>query len=459
MWDYWKEHAGDILFILDGYDELGKFDRCELQNLITGQDFPNSRVLVTSRPTTLQCFATRLVVKGFDEQQMWKFIAKYFDVVEDTNCGASLQHILVRHNKYRKLAERPLFCVLLCMLYETDGAKKELPDRMSDMLYKIMLCLIKWRKTRNRDTNEEMDGFPAEYAEAFDHFGQVCVNAIKNDRHRFSDEDVRNVPHFEEICDLGFLYNEDESDVLRIQVQKFWKPVHQTFIEYFAALHIANHIKHCTWGCRKCWKLSSLLERKDSEVLVFTAGVLGEHAYRLFDFTRFSKLQKLPEMQLLNLLREAGPHQHNKRVVASLLDHEHVIISTNEAYLEGWTYLLPQTFYRLKSLELVWRIKSTNPDQESTFVEASRNQLSAFFTALHKNTSVQTLKLRAKQDGAVFTEDKLNDFFSHIHKAFLKKGLKNLEFRDMKIDLGKHLRESFVNVTKFLDETAVNVVS
>lgn len=447
MWDYWKKHEGEILFILDGYDELGKFDKCEVQNLISGQDFPHSRVLVTSRPTGLQCFATRLIVKGFDEQQMWKFISKYFDVVKDTNCGASLQDLLVRHNKYRKLAERPLFCVLLCMLYETDGAKKELPDRMSDMLYKIMLCLIKWRQTRTRDTNVEMDGFPEEYEEAFDHFGQLCVQAIKNDRHRFSDDDVKNVPHFEKIRHLGFLYNEDESDVLRIQVQKFLKPVHHTFVEYFAALHISNHIKRCSWGCRKCWKFSSLLERKDSEVLVFTAGILGEHAHRLFSCTRFPKLQKFQETQLLDLLHEAGPHFQNKKVIASMLDRENVVISTNEAHLEGWSHLLPENFYQLKTLEIIWRIKSLNPDQESSFVEASPELLSSFFSALHKNTSVQTINIRAKQDGAIFTDDKLEIFFADLHKAFLKKGLKNLEFRDMKIDLGKHLRNSFENIS------------
>ncbi|KAF2356598.1 P-loop containing nucleoside triphosphate hydrolase [Trinorchestia longiramus] len=448
VWDYWRKNEKDILFILDGYDEMGHFDKCEVQNIIAGQDFPNSRVLVTSRPAALQCLATRLVVKGFDEHQMWKFIEKYFDIVKDTNCGESLREILARHSKYRKLAERPLFCVLLCMLYESDNANKELPDSMSDMLYKIMLCLIKWKKTRNKEADAEMDGLPAEYVQAFDHFGKLCVQAIKNDRHRFTGEDLKSVPHFEDIRQLGFLYNEDESDALRVQVQKFWKPVHQTFIEYLAALHIANHIRRCRTGCHQCWKFAALLEKKDSEVLPFTAGILSSHAHRLFSVLRYPRLQNLPELTLLALLKEAGPHRDNKRIIARLLDMESVVLSTNEAHIEGWTHLLPEKFYKLHSLELVWRIKSSNPDQESSFVEASSEQLCAFFKALHLNGSVKNIKIRAKQDGAHFTEDKLQMFFADIYKIYSKKGLKNLEFRDMKIDLGKHLKNSFEVASK-----------
>ena len=436
--EYWRKNEKDILFILDGYDELRKSDKSKIENIISGQDFPNSKVLVTSRPGALPCNVTRLVVKGFDENQISKFIQRYFEDAGNESSSLALQSILAKHSKYCKLAERPLFCVLLCMLFETDTVQKELPDRMSDILHKIMLCLIKWREVKTKD--------PQQFEEDFDSFGKACVQAIKEDRHRFSEEEVRSISNFDEISKLGFLNPEEVVEFLKVQT--FYKPVHQIFIEYFAALHISNHVRKCWSGCRQCRKFSSLLERSDSEVLVFTAGALGPYAYRLFDFTRFPRLQKLEDikMKLLVLLREAGPHPKNKKVIAKFFDVEPGVVTTNEAEIEGWSELLPEKFSSLTTLEIVWRIKSNHPDQESTFVEASAETMATFFEAVSRNNSIEKLIFRSKQDGAIFTDDKLKTFFSSLHHSFSKKGLKHLEFNDMKIELDHYLRDCFSNM-------------
>ena len=47
-------------------------------------------------------------------------------------------------------------------------------------------------------------------------------------------------------------------------------------------------------------------------------------------------------MKLLVLLREAGPHPKNKKVIAKFFDVEPGVVTTNEAEIEGWSELLPE---------------------------------------------------------------------------------------------------------------------
>ena len=55
-WEFCKANEESILFILDGYDELNLVteDRKEVENLIKSKDFPQSKVIITSRPNILQ---------------------------------------------------------------------------------------------------------------------------------------------------------------------------------------------------------------------------------------------------------------------------------------------------------------------------------------------------------------------------------------------------------------------
>ncbi|KAG0723420.1 NLR family CARD domain-containing protein 4 [Chionoecetes opilio] len=362
VWEYCKEHEEQVLFILDGYDELQKQDEGDIRKLLHNhQDFQNSKVVVTARPDVLKSIAERTVVKGFSEAQMIEFITKYFRLVNEDENGRCLRKIMEKDGKYRKLAERPLFCVLLCMLYGSVGASK-LPDRLSDMMFKIMLCLIKWNiKKVDLQVDDNIEAFPVEYEAVFLSFGKLCLDALQTEKTRFNDKEIREaVDNPGLLLHLGFLSSDSENNVLGHK--KFWKPVHKIFLEYLAGLYMAQHIQqHHRTPCRQCRDFSAVYRHE--HVLKFVVGILGKNAHLALDYRRLQAPLHMKDQQLLMLLRETEATRENCRAIAKLLDRRNAVVYTSDVDFEGWRYILAQNFKHLKSLEIVWRIKSSNPDQ------------------------------------------------------------------------------------------------
>ncbi|KAK4290712.1 hypothetical protein Pmani_036411 [Petrolisthes manimaculis] len=283
LWTYCKENEKEIIFILDGYDELGNIDKNGIKRLILNyQDFQKSKVVVTTRPNTLQTIAQRLVIKGFSDFQMNKFIAKYFKFANEETSGRNLA--------------------------------------------KLIECDLKYRTS---------------------------------------------------------------SSVTR------------------------SNLVHSTTG-------------GDSKITV-------------------SPLQN--DRDVLLLLRETEATTPNCREIARLLDRHCISIATSEIDFEGWSLILGQNFKKLKNLEINWRIKSRNPDQESSFTEATGELYTAFFTALRANTSITKIAVRATQDGETFTPQKIRTFFENFALCLTKPRLKEIELKEMKMEVSGELRTAVEKAT------------
>ena len=453
MWEYCKNNEDEVLFILDGYDELEKTHEAKIQKLIESRDFQRSKVVVTSRPDVLKSVAQRIVVKGFSEAQMFEFIGKYFKLVNEDSFGRNMKRIIEKDYKYRKLAKRPLFCVLLCMLYGSDVVSK-LPERLSDLMFKIMLCLIKWNNKKVGNVDENTESFPPEYEELFRSFGKLSMQALKTDKTRFSEREILDIKGTYDsslLLQLGFLSNDSEYDVLGPKT--FWKPVHKIFLEYMAGLYVANHISRDCKDCRECRGFSSIYHHE--HVLQFVVGTLDKRAHLALNERKHHRFRHMKDTDLLMLLREAGPTKDNCRAVAKLLDHNYATVYTSEVDFEGWGSILSQKFTNLKSLEIVWRIKSNNPDQESSFTEASPELYKAFFTALKNNTSITKIKIRATQDGEPFSEEKIELFFSNLEMVLPKENLREIEIKELKMHVSSHLRRAIEGATCQMDKVRI----
>ena len=125
--------------------------------------------------------------------------------------------------------------------------------------------------------------------QSFVGLGAVCAQALIQNKNKFELTELESIPCFNQIKHLGFLY-EDEKREGKLVSEKSWKLAHQTFTEYFAALYIAEHIKRCKFVCKTCKTMEILIRRKNLEVLMFTAGILGDHSSRLFGRIRYPKL-------------------------------------------------------------------------------------------------------------------------------------------------------------------------
>ena len=260
-----------------------------------------------------------MTVLGFDQMRIFQFIDRYFRAIGSDNSSSHFRHLMEKNEKYGRLATRPLFCVLLCMLYVTGsdanraGSSRpdfRLPDRQSDVVLQIILCLIKWNRKNTGNSEIDFDSLPSEYDKPFSSFGKLCVRSLSQDKSRFSQREVEQVSGFHTRLEpLGFLYSDNESHVLG--EKRFWKPVHQTFIEYLAAFYISRHVRDCK-NCKDCKQFNSTFQ-KSIEVLKFCVGILNNKASKILDATAFPILWSLKPATLLHLLKECD-HRFEKLI-------------------------------------------------------------------------------------------------------------------------------------------------
>ncbi|KAK3871976.1 hypothetical protein Pcinc_022906 [Petrolisthes cinctipes] len=107
---------------------------------------------------------------------------------------------------------------------------------------------------------------------------------------------------------------------------------------------------------------------------------------------------------------------------------------------------------------LVTRIKSRNPDQESSFTEASPELYSDFFTALRANSSITKISVRATQDGEPFSTQKIRLFFENVSLCLAKDKLKEIELKEIKLEVSGELRKAVERATSPLFKRAFESV-
>ena len=133
--------------------------------------------------------------------------------------------------------------------------------------------------------------------------------------------------------------------------------------------------------------------------------------------------------------------------MAKLLDQSAIEVTTSEIELEGWSFILSQSFKNLRSVHIAWRIKSKSPDQETSFVEADESRYEMFFEALRANESIRSVHVRAKQDGEPFTEQKMQLFFKHLKVGLMKPNLQELKIVELKMEASSHLSSMLKELT------------
>ncbi|XP_030849931.1 NACHT, LRR and PYD domains-containing protein 6-like [Strongylocentrotus purpuratus] len=162
-----KENQGICHIILDGLDEyagISSSQRSSLSNIvdvISWKEFPECRVLVTTRPHLENFFNqgdlprvyTKMWIEGFSRESSCDYINKFFALTSDPGNGQSLKEYLDGEPLINELVKTPLFCLMICHLWREglldSGAstQTELLDRVN-----VFLCTMqthdqsrKWR--------------------------------------------------------------------------------------------------------------------------------------------------------------------------------------------------------------------------------------------------------------------------------------------------------------------------
>ncbi|XP_065188793.1 uncharacterized protein LOC135819504 [Sycon ciliatum] len=138
MIEYLEDQSQQVLFIVDGLDEIGKDvleDRSALSSLVHRERFADSRILLTSRPCQL---ASTLAKKceehywlaGFNEHQLKRYCLRNLGEDLGQSCWDELCEVSSVHVK-EALKSSPLLCAMLCELYRS---RQNVP-RCATMMY------------------------------------------------------------------------------------------------------------------------------------------------------------------------------------------------------------------------------------------------------------------------------------------------------------------------------------
>ena len=246
-----KFNSGDVLFLIDGYDEMSEKERkySTINKLLAGEVAPNAAVLATSRPHCLeyltQCVIAEITTTHLlelDNQVLQKVLRSRFP---NDNPEMLMKQFLedVPGDIYRI----PFFFTVLCYVWKRRKTSNvtvtsseyqftSVTDIM-DAMWGLMLG-IKEQKEEGCPHPEFYKSFRDGRLEMstqriIKQLAELCFATVKSQKTTFSDDQLQNYQiRLEELGKFGILRIDPEG-----QSHSF---VHKLFMEHCAALHLVR---------------------------------------------------------------------------------------------------------------------------------------------------------------------------------------------------------------------------
>ena len=292
LFEYIVDHSEDVLFILDGFDEYSKknFISRDLDDqypnstqdkmpiaalcakLIKGKILNDSVVMITSRPdesdqmTGKIPFDRFVEITGFSEEQVKKYIEKYFKENEVMK-NAVMDHI-TKNDNLVSFAHIPVLCFLMCSYFEyilnesmnTDA----LPVSMGDIYSEVINMFLR--------THSRTKGAPPE--KTLDKLSKFAAHLLRKEKYLFSDVDDMKRFSSEEVESLkasGLLHCGPPFRKSFSETTKYFCFTHLTIQEYLAA----------RWFVKQR-EIPSYSENASRMVLQFMSGILSKQEDQAF---------------------------------------------------------------------------------------------------------------------------------------------------------------------------------
>ena len=246
--------AEQILFILDGIDEVEIPKESELWKLIQNKIYDGSTILVTSRPQAkvLQEMGYSPKVKVFLEGTDEDSAKLYIKQLDFSDQAASGFMRLCKTTIGDKLLQIPMYVVFLLFSISDDEDKNGLfaqhvPETLTGVLSSFIITLVKrWlaRMGRSKDmiavkSNSPLLGrnspLPQDIQRILYLIGKLCYESILSGKYEFSEENVGDT--FLSIDDLN---KSGLFSVVNNKKQKQLSVLHRIVHEYLAGLYIGS---------------------------------------------------------------------------------------------------------------------------------------------------------------------------------------------------------------------------
>ena len=251
-----RTYGQNILWILDGYDELPYNQRQEdslYRRLIEGDILKLSTVLVTSRPTASSALvrivkqtknrAKRVEILGFNSSRIEQYVSEYFK--DNLHLLKSFTNYYNSTPVIRKLMYIPLNTAIVCEVYEENYTKQQFPKTMTELYDAFVKTLISRHLHSKKEIvedfkmpprlmcEEDLIHLPETAQKEFWKLAKIAYDGVIIQKYFF--ENVSNV-----MDNFGLMNN--ISSIMLSGTQYTSSFLHTTLQEYFAALYIANKL-------------------------------------------------------------------------------------------------------------------------------------------------------------------------------------------------------------------------
>ena len=234
-----KSQGRDMLFILDGFDELPKTLQEEsfLLDLIRGRILPASTVLVTSRPSATaelctNCCPKHIEILGFTQESVEAYASSIFSS-EPEKLTKFKAYISASENPViNSLMYVPLNAAIIVLIYNDYKSDSLLPHTLTEVYTQLCLTILnRYLKMNHPSVRvDKFEDLPSDLYQQFLHMSQVAFEGIQNEKII-----LHTVPshlvHFGFLGAVSALYGGGRVS---------YNFLHLTLQEFFAAYHISH---------------------------------------------------------------------------------------------------------------------------------------------------------------------------------------------------------------------------
>ncbi|XP_033098910.1 protein NLRC5-like, partial [Anneissia japonica] len=252
------KHDNEIIFLLDGYDELGRNAKDPI-DLFKKRELRKSMVVITSRPDNtadlIKYCDVHIEVKGFSQSNIKKYIQNYFRSISEIEVGNSLIKEFGldsedpffwggNHKEAFKLCSSPLLLLHICTIWEE---KRVLPTYLPDLFKELICCILNQYLNRAgiKSVIANFERIPDQYMSAILILGECMYIGLKENTLSIDKFVLSNMAKDKELLNLalalGFVYNDTPANPGK--VKEMYTPPHKLISEALAGLYLSTEIQ------------------------------------------------------------------------------------------------------------------------------------------------------------------------------------------------------------------------
>ena len=173
--EFVRQNQSGVLLLIDGLDELPTRILPAFKRVIQGKNFSKCRIIATARQEVgikvRKCFDTLLEIEGWFEEDIQKFVIKYFQNRSDV--AELILESLRNNGELRDLASNPLNSTLLCLIFEEFECF--VPEGRTQLYLKMVECVLR-RYITKQGLSETDKNLIEDYKPDFKHLGSIALN-------------------------------------------------------------------------------------------------------------------------------------------------------------------------------------------------------------------------------------------------------------------------------------------